>query len=185
MLHTLLTPERIRFLRFCLVGFSGVFVNEFVLWLCYDHLLVVLSPGAATTHLHDLVAELGAAGGAPALAAESFAAYLPAEFTNTNLFLSGNRLTWSGFAGIFVAIFTNFLLNNAWTWRDRRQRGALPFLIRLAKYYAVASVAGAVQWTMLKVLTESFGIYYLISNLIGIAAGLVINFVINNLWTFR
>jgi len=85
-----------------------------------------------------------------------------------------------------VAILTNFLLNDAWTWRDRRKAaGGAGFLVRLGQYYLVASVAGVVQWSLLKLLTESAGLHFLLSNLLGVIAGLAINFVVNNLWTFR
>ena len=135
-----LTPERLRFLKFCVVGGLGVLVNEFVLWLCYSHLLHGLG--------------------------------------------SGSRLTWSGVIAIGVSIFTNFLLNDFWTWGDRAKRGRAHFFSRLGKYYIVATAAGVVQWSVLKLLTESFGVHYLLSNLAGILAGLVINFVVNNVWTF-
>ena len=98
----------------------------------------------------------------------------------------GPRLSWSGLVAIAVAILTNFLMNDAWTWRDRTRSDARdPFPVRLGKYYLVASAAGLVQWSLLKLLTESFGWHYLLSNLVGIGAGLVINFFVNHLWTFR
>ncbi len=180
-----LTPERRRFLKFCVVGVLGFVVNESVLWLSFEHLLTGLSPGAATTEFASILASGGGEEPFARLAFETAAPLVPPEFTNTTLFFGGNRLSWAGIIAIAVAIFTNFMLNDSWTWRDRAKGAENPFVVRLAKYYAVASVAGVIQWTVLKVLTESFGIIYLVSNLVGIMAGLSINFLVNNLWTFR
>ena len=88
-------------------------------------------------------------------------------------------------AAIGISILTNFLLNDAWTWRDRRSKGAGAFLTRLGKYYIVAGVAGVVQWIISWSLSISLDINVHIGNLTGIAAGVAINFLVNHLWTFR
>jgi putative flippase GtrA len=188
ILRRQLTPERVRFLKFAFVGATGVLVNEAVLWLCYRHLLAGLTAPTGEAFAR-LLAFGGAATDSPfggALAVGAFEQLVPDSFHAVARLLGGNRLTWSGIAAIGVAILTNFLLNDAWTWRDRRKaRGGAGFLVRLGQYYLVASVAGVVQWTTLKLLTESVGLHYLLSNLLGVIAGLAINFVVNNLWTFR
>ena len=187
LLRRLMTPERVRFLRFSIVGATGVVVNEVVLWLCYRFVFTGIS-GPANETLARLLAFGGPEAASPffgALAVGLAGRYLPGSFFRSDLFLAGNRLTWSGITSIGVSILTNFLLNDAWTWGDREKGGRQRFYVRLGQYYLVASVAGVVQWTVLKVLTESFGLHYLVSNLLGILAGLVINFVANNLWTFR
>ena len=141
-LRQLLTKERLRFLKFCVVGGSGVVVNELVLIFGVEVLFSGLEPSV--------------------------------------------RLSWSAVLAIGVAILTNFLLNDAWTWRDRTRRPSSDgFLTRLLRYYLVAAVAGVVQWSVLKLMTESADLDYRLSNLVGIAAGLVINFFVNNVWTFR
>ncbi len=143
-----LTPNHWRLLKFCVVGTSGLLVNEAVLWLCQQVLYVGL----------DL----------------------------DDTFLGGNRLTWSGATAIAVAILTNFLLNDRWTWGDREKKpGIRNFVLRLGKYYLIAAVAGTVQWLALKLLTEQAGLHYLASNVVGIVLGMMINFVANNAWTFR
>ena len=55
---------------------------------------------------------------------------------------------WEGLrilAGFVVSVWTNFRLNEAWTWRDRRVDDALQFRSRMGKFYVVSSVAGLVQ----------------------------------------
>jgi dolichol-phosphate mannosyltransferase len=89
----------------------------------------------------------------------------------------------SGIIAIETSIVTNFLLNNAWTWGDRRTD---VFLYRLLKYHVSAGLTGILaNWLLLLLLTEVFGMYYLISNIIGIGVGMTSNFLLNDLWTFR
>ncbi len=86
---------------------------------------------------------------------------------------------------IAISISTNFLLNDAWTWRDRRQKGAPAFLVRMAKYHLVAGIAGVVQWAFSWTLSIPLEFNVHLANLTGIAAGVLINFLVNHLWTFK
>src|SRR5665213_1615000 len=89
----------------------------------------------------------------------------------------------SSLFAISLSILSNFALNNAWTWSDRRT-GTVGH--RLAKYVVVASVtAFGGNWCLLILLTRFFGVDYRISNLIGIAVGMALNFALNHTWTFR
>lgn len=137
----LLTPERLRFLKFCVVGGFGAVLNEAIFLL----------------GLHVLFEDLP----------------------------EGARVGWSGFLAIALTIFTNFLMNDAWTWGDREKRGRTHFFARLGRYYLVASGAAVMNWLILKALTAWAGLTPWLANLIGIAAGMAVNFLVNNLWTFR
>lgn len=89
----------------------------------------------------------------------------------------------SSVLAIETSILSNFMLNNFWTWEERRNT---PFLHRMLRYHiSVLISAFFINWIFLVVLTEWFGLYYLISNLIGIALGTLVNFVLNDKWTFR
>jgi len=90
---------------------------------------------------------------------------------------------FSSIVAIETSIMSNFLLNNLWTWRDRKTDA---FLYRLLKYHLSAGFTGILaNWLLLFVFTEVFGVYYLISNIIGIGFGMTWNFLLNDLWTFR
>lgn len=146
-----LTKEQRRFVKFALVGGSGVFVN----------LGVVALVGIVT------VAE------GPAI----------------------DRLAI--FAGIFVSIFTNFLINDSWTWGDREKRGARHWLQRCAFFYVTNGLAAGLQFVVsLSVLPWlAFGSAPLgldpsslrapLASLVGIAVATPLNYVVNNLLTFR
>jgi len=95
-----------------------------------------------------------------------------------------SAVAWAGALAIAVSIVSNFVLNDGWTWRDREKRGTAHFFERLGKYVAVASVAGVVQWLVLQGGVW-LGLHYLLANFVGIGAGIVINYFLNNYWTFR
>ena len=93
----------------------------------------------------------------------------------------GLRVTWAGIIAIEFSIISNFLLNNFWTWKDKKES---PFWTRFVKYHMVTLLAGLLNYIILVTLT-AWGLYYLYANLIGIAAGMVVNFFMNHFWTFR
>lgn len=99
-------------------------------------------------------------------------------------------------AGFVVSVFTNFLLNDLWTWGDRVKGDTRHWFERLGKYYVTASSAGAVQlftaWVSLNLLWEplapAFGDYQLapaLGVLTGIGCATIINFAASHLWAFR
>jgi len=94
------------------------------------------------------------------------------------------RKAFASLLGIIISIFTNFLLNDFWTWRDR-EKVRDNFFTRLAMFYVVCSLASAIQFGTYLALTIWLNVYYLIAQMIGIVLATVLNFVANNAWTFR
>ena len=104
------------------------------------------------------------------------------------------RFLLSNIAGFVVSVLSNFVLNDAWTWRDRRHeaqgRGR-----RFLQFGVVAGIAGGVQVAVASVsrrllpeIFASLGLALWVDTgavLVGIGVGTVINFALNNLWTFR
>jgi dolichol-phosphate mannosyltransferase len=127
--------EILRFLKFCLVGSSGILVNMGLLWLL-------------------------------------------TEFTGLFYLLSA-------VISIETSIISNFTLNDFLTFRDRRTRGGRHFLKRLMKFNAISLASLALNLTALWFLTSVAGIYYLISNLCGIAIALMWNYLVNFWWTWK
>ncbi len=83
---------------------------------------------------------------------------------------------------IETSIITNFLLNNAWTWRKRKFRHS--FFQRLLRYNLVSIIALVINLSVLFILTHFFNIYYIYSNFAGIAFAFLINYFVNDRWTF-
>ena len=124
-----------RFLKFSLVGLSGVLVNEGLLWLLTENL--------------------------------------------------GLYYLLSAAIAVETAIITNFILNDIWTFRDRRTPGTRSLLGRGLKFNLVSLGGLGINIAILWTVTEVVGISYLISNLIGIAGATLWNYTINTLWTWR
>jgi dolichol-phosphate mannosyltransferase len=93
------------------------------------------------------------------------------------------RLEIASPIAIEVSILSNFFLNNLWTFRKRNTH--IPFWSRLLRYHLVTGLAGIVNYLVLLLLVHKFGMHDMISNLIGIMIGTVINYSLNSLWTWR
>ena len=92
------------------------------------------------------------------------------------------RLEIASPIAIEASILSNFSLNNLWTFRKRQTQN--PFKTRLFRYHLVTGLAGIVNYLVLLLLVNVFGMHDLVSNLIGILLGTVINFTLNSLWTW-
>lgn len=106
------------------------------------------------------------------------------------------RLVASNIGGIVVSIFTNFLLNDRWTWGDRAKGGRGDWFRRLGRYYMLASVAAVVQvvvtwvsfrifWAHFDLAIPSYDLSATFALFTGIVCGMFINFLANHLWAFR
>lgn len=112
-------------------------------------------------------------------------------------FLSGDpRFLVANALGFVISVFTNFLLNDSWTWGDRHKGDRLQWSRRLGKYYLTASGAGLVQivvaWLSLSLFWSSLSWDLLgleiapsLAVLTGIGSGMVLNFTMSHLWAFR
>lgn len=89
----------------------------------------------------------------------------------------------SSIVAIETSIITNFILNNFWTWRKRKFKNG--FLSRFLMFNLVSIIALIINVSVLFVLTESFNIWYIYSNLIGIVSALLVNYIVNDRWTFN
>lgn len=127
--------ELIRFLKFCAVGLSGVFVNMGLLWLLTE--------------------------------------------------VAGLFYLLSAAISIETSIISNFILNDYFTFRDRRSPQVKSILSRLLKFNLVSLAGLGFNMGVLWLLTEVFGIYYLLSNLCGIAVATLWNYLANTWWTWK
>lgn len=115
--------------------------------------------------------------GASGVVVNMGALYLLAEFGKLPYFVAS-------IIAIELSIISNFLVNLLWTWSDRSGEGT--FWGKLVRYHIGAGVTAFLgNYLILILLTEFFGMHYLISNLIGIGVGTFSNYIINDLWTFR
>jgi dolichol-phosphate mannosyltransferase len=122
-----------RFVKFCLVGLSGVGVNLGILWLLVEKAVLdeVLSSAIA----------------------------------------------------IEISIITNFLLNNYFTFRDKRQTGS--FFPRLVKFNIVSLAGAAINLGLFWFFTSALDVYYILAQVFGIIVATLWNYFLNTIWTWR
>ncbi|TXD32471.1 GtrA family protein [Lujinxingia vulgaris] len=105
------------------------------------------------------------------------------------------RFVLANLAGVIVSIFTNFLLNDRFTWGDRLKGDRRDWYRRLTRYYVAASGAGAVQmitawaslplWVMLGWQLAGYKLAPTLGVLTGIGCGMALNFLASHFWAFR
>lgn len=88
---------------------------------------------------------------------------------------------FSAFVAFLVAMTTNFVLNNGWTFKNNSNYIAKKYL----KFFVVSVFALIVNLFFLYFFTEKCGFYYLISQIFAILPSVVINFLGNKFWTFE
>ncbi|HKB60568.1 MAG TPA: GtrA family protein [Gallionellaceae bacterium] len=139
VLHRVLTP---RFVKFGMVGASGVLVNQGVLYLAQTHVL-----HASRVHTGE-------------------------DWLRLNLALA---------VAIFLATLNNFIWNRAWTWADRKhyEKG---LFAQFGQYVLACWLAIVLQMLLTNLLAHHMEI--LVANLISIVLTSVLNFLINDIWTF-
>lgn len=96
---------------------------------------------------------------------------------------TGMRFALAQPAGVFVAMTTNYLLNNSVTWRDRQLRGAA-FLRGLASFYAVCAVGALANVGSADALFSMVK-NWVLASLAGAAVGALWNFWASLIVTWR
>lgn len=89
---------------------------------------------------------------------------------------NGVYFLYAGAIAIEVSIVSNFILNDLWTFRDRRSGTAAA---RLVKFNALMLAGLVVNLAVLDVGTVYLGIAYAVANLIGIAAAFFLRYVLS------
>jgi dolichol-phosphate mannosyltransferase len=97
----------------------------------------------------------------------------------------GLKYYFSSLIGIEASIITNFLLNDRFTFADRRGAKPTSFISRLLKFNVTCAAGAAIQYGVLLLFTEVLGVNYLLSNLIGILVAFVWNYALSTLWTWK
>jgi dolichol-phosphate mannosyltransferase len=87
----------------------------------------------------------------------------------------------AGAVAVEIAIGTNFLLNEVWSFADfSRRRPSLGARLRRFLNFNLFCLGGAaINLAILWILTEHAGVHYLVSNLVGIGAATLWNYGMN------
>ncbi len=96
--------------------------------------------------------------------------------------IAGLHYAASAFIAIEASIIFNFLLNDRWTFGDRR---GTRLLSRLVKFNAVSGVGVALNMGIMALLVESGGVYYLLAEFLAILGAFVWNYTLSNRLVWR
>lgn len=91
----------------------------------------------------------------------------------------------SALFAIEASIISNFVLNDYFTFADRRTGRGRSFIVRLLKFNVTCLAGAGIQYGLLVLFTSVFGVYYLISNLIAIAVAFLWNYFMSSWWTWK
>ncbi len=86
--------------------------------------------------------------------------------------------------GIEVSIITNFLLNDYFTFSDRRTGKTRSFIGRMLKYNLV-SLSGATINYVVAILLVNVGVNIYLADFIGILVAFIWNYLFSTLWTWK
>lgn len=100
---------------------------------------------------------------------------------------------WSKFIavipGIEVSIITNFILNDRFTFVDRRDNKNNSFIKRLLKFNLVCLTGAAINYGIYSLITALWGVDSLavrqVANFIGIIVAFIWNYVFSLVWTWK
>jgi putative flippase GtrA len=102
------------------------------------------------------------------------------------IFVDGIGLNYliSAVIAIEMTIILSYVLNNAWTFRETRNTGAVEYVIGLLKTNIIRGTAIPIQVPALFVLVAWVNIPYLIANGIAIIISGVYRYVLDARWTW-
>lgn len=94
------------------------------------------------------------------------------------------QTTLAGALAAVLSTLTNFILNNFFTWSDRRSSDLRVVAGRLVRYYVTTGGGNLIYLAALTVLVEVLGIRLFLANLVAIGSGGVFNYWMHNVWTW-
>jgi dolichol-phosphate mannosyltransferase len=84
---------------------------------------------------------------------------------------------------IELSILSNYFLNDVWTFKYRRV--TIPVYRRLFRFHTAAALAGSLNYTVFLTLVYLTHVNDILSNVIGISIGMLINYSLNSIWTWH
>lgn len=88
----------------------------------------------------------------------------------------------ASFIGFILAVTNSFILNTIFTFKQKLNYQTKK---RYSKFFTISASSAIINLSLLYLITEYLGIYYLISQLIATLFSLTINFIANKKWTYK
>ena len=110
------------------------------------------------------------------------ALYVGQEVLFRDMSSDTTRLNLSLALAIFLATINNYLWNRTWTWMDRKGKTKYGFFPQMGQYFIACGLAIGFQFGFTILLAQF--VHYLVANIIAIILAAVLNYLINDVWTF-
>ncbi|MDI6810115.1 MAG: GtrA family protein [archaeon] len=98
--------------------------------------------------------------------------------------VAGLFYLFSAVVAIEIAILMQFLMNDRWTFKETKTKHIGQFITRIFKSNVWRSGGLAVNVGVLYLLTEYMGVYYLLSNIVGIICAFLLNYILESRFTW-
>lgn len=98
--------------------------------------------------------------------------------------VAGLFYLFSAVVAIEIAILMQFLMNDRWTFKETKTQHIGQFIRRIFKSNVWRSGGLAVNVGVLYLLTEYMGVYYLLSNIVGIICAFLLNYILESRLTW-
>lgn len=108
--------------------------------------------------------------------------YVAQEYIFNTVQTTEIKLNLSLALAIFLATLNNFFWNRLWTWADRKQHHHLSWPAQFGQYTLACWLSIVLQVVFTNLLAPH--IFYQIANIIAIGLTSVLNFLLNDIWTF-
>jgi dolichol-phosphate mannosyltransferase len=97
---------------------------------------------------------------------------------------AGLYYLYSSVIAIEIAIILQFLMNDRWTFREQKTTHVEQFMKRIIKSNIWRSGGLAINIGVLYFLTEHAGVYYLLSNIVGIVCAFLLTYLFESRLTW-
>ena len=84
---------------------------------------------------------------------------------------------------IELSILSNYFLNDVWTFKHRRV--TIPAYRKLFRFHVAAALAGSLNYLVFLTLVYYMHVYDILTNVIGISIGMLVNYSLNSIWTWH
>lgn len=84
--------------------------------------------------------------------------------------------------GFLVSVVHNYILNKIWTFKENLHER---IITKYFKYTIINLISLCINLTILFILVELYGFWYIFAEVVAISIAFFNNFIVNKLWTFK
>ena len=90
---------------------------------------------------------------------------------------------WAAAVAIEISIISNFIFNNLWTFKDRKNKESA--FLKFLRFNLICFFGLLINVSILRTLKEGLGFNLYIAEFFGILGAFIFNFYLSNVWAWR